>query len=104
MEHNPGPEARIRGLEADASQVMRELAELSAQLKDVARDQVGELSKDAAAQLDEQLKGLQARVQALGADSQQLLATVDKSVRANPYLYIAGALGLGVLLGKALRS
>jgi ElaB/YqjD/DUF883 family membrane-anchored ribosome-binding protein len=95
---------RLKGLESDAAKMMQDLGQLSAKLKDIGKAKAGELSEEALAQLSEQIAALQGRVQTLGTDSKQLMDQIDKSVRANPYLYIAGALGLGVLLGKARRS
>lgn len=35
---------------------------------------------------------------------QKQVKAVDQSIRQNPYAYIAGALGLGIILGKSLTA
>ncbi len=95
---------RVQTLQADAARMLDDLSELSAKLKDVGKAKAEELGNEAVAQWNEQLKTLQEKLSSLSKDSEQALAQVDKSVRANPYLYIIGALGLGLLLGKVLRS
>jgi ElaB/YqjD/DUF883 family membrane-anchored ribosome-binding protein len=95
---------RVQTLQADAARMLDDLSALSAKLKEAGKTKAEELGGDALAQLNEQLKTLQDKIGTLSKDSEQVLAQIDKSVRANPYLYIAGALGVGFLLGKALRS
>ncbi len=95
---------RVQTLQADAARMLDDLSVLSSKLKDVGKAKAEELGNEAVAQLNDQLKTLQEKLSSLSKDSEQVLAQVDKSVRASPYLYIVGALGLGVLLGKLLRS
>lgn len=95
---------RVETLQADAAKMLDDLSSLSAKLKAVGQAQAEEFGDDIIAQVHDQLKTLQDKLGSLTKDSEQLLSAVDKNVRANPYLYIAGALGLGVLLGKLLRS
>lgn len=95
---------RVQTLQADAAKMLDDLSTISAKLKDVGKQKAEELSSEAVAQLQEQLKTLQEKLGTLSKDSEQVLQAIDKSVRANPYLYIAGALGVGILVGKALRS
>lgn len=95
---------RVQTLQADAARMLDDLSVLSAKLKDVGKAKAEELSGEAVAELNDQLKALREKMSTLSQDSEQILAQIDKSVRANPYLYIAGALGVGLLLGKALRS
>lgn len=95
---------RVQTLQADAAKMLDDLSSISAKLKDVGKAKAEELSSEAVQQLHEQLKTLQDKLGTLSKDSGEVLAQIDKSVRANPYVYIAGALGVGLLLGKALRS
>ncbi len=102
---SPGPNKdRVQAIEADAEKMMQDLSALSAKLKAVGKAKAEELSSDAVSALNDQLKTLQDKLGGLTKDSEQIIGQLDKSVRANPYLYIAGALGLGLLLGKILRS
>jgi ElaB/YqjD/DUF883 family membrane-anchored ribosome-binding protein len=95
---------RVDALQADAAKMLDDLSSLSAKLKEVGKAKAEELGGEAITQLNDQLKILQEKLGTLSKDSEQLLAQVDKSVKAHPYVYIAGALGLGIILGKALRS
>ncbi len=95
---------RVQTLQADAAKMLDDLSAISSRLKDAGKSKAEELSGEAVTQLNEQLKVLQEKLGSLSKDSGEVLAQIDKSVRANPYLYIAGALGVGLLLGKALRS
>ena len=94
----------VAGLEADAAKMMSELDGLMSKIRDLGNAKPGEVKEAAAAALKEQMRALQDKLGTLAKDHEETLAKIDKSVRANPYLYIVGALGLGVLLGKATRS
>jgi ElaB/YqjD/DUF883 family membrane-anchored ribosome-binding protein len=87
------PKDTARGLEADAQRMMRELGELTAKLKTLGDHSLDEASRAAADGLGKQLEELKAGV-----------AKLDKAVRANPWVFVLGALGLGWLLGKIRRS
>lgn len=95
---------RVQTLQADAAKMLEDLSSLSNRLKEVGKAKAEDLGNEAVSQLNEQLKVLQEKMGSLSKDSEQLLSQIDKSVKANPYLYIAGALGLGIILGKVLRS
>ncbi len=94
---------RLQAMKSDASAVMAELTELSRKLKEIGKTHAGEIKEETLSELHKQLGNIQQRVGALAGDSKETIAALDKSVRANPYLWIAGALGLGLLLGKARR-
>jgi ElaB/YqjD/DUF883 family membrane-anchored ribosome-binding protein len=94
---------RVRALREDAAKVMDELGELSKRLAQVGKSKAEELGGDAVADLAKQLETLRSRVTTLTGEGKATLAELDKSVRANPYVYIMCALGLGMLLGKARR-
>ena len=98
------PKKPVAGLQADAIKMMGELSALSTRLRDASQQTAEGLGDEAVAQLNEQLSAIQDRLKTMTADSEKVLGQLDKSIRANPYVYLVGALGLGVLLGKALRS
>jgi ElaB/YqjD/DUF883 family membrane-anchored ribosome-binding protein len=87
------PKDTARGLEADAQRMMRELSELTAKLKAVGDHSLDEAGRAAVDGLGKQLEELKTGV-----------AKLDKVVRANPWVFVLGALGLGWLLGKIRRS
>jgi ElaB/YqjD/DUF883 family membrane-anchored ribosome-binding protein len=94
---------RVRALLDDTSKVMEELSGLSRKLTDLGKTKVGELSGEAVAGLQDQFKSIQQRVLEISGESRKTLTDLDRSVRANPYVYILCALGLGMLLGKGRR-
>lgn len=104
MTSSPEFQANLGNLETDAANMLKDLSELTAKLKEVGKQQASQLRDEALAHLSQEFQALQGRLLSLTGDSQKLMTQIDKSVRANPYVYIAGALGLGVLVGKALRS
>ena len=95
---------KVTALQQDASRVLKEISELSVRLREVGKEKMGEVSDDTVSMLKKQLSALQAQASNISEESKELLKSVDKSVRANPYTYILGALGLGLLLGKWFRS
>ncbi len=95
---------KVSALQQDASRVLKEISELSVRLREVGKEKISEVSDDTVTMLKKQLSALQAQASNLSEDSKELLAGIDKNVRANPYSYIIGALGIGLLLGKLFRS
>lgn len=95
---------KIAGLEADAAKMMSELDGLVGKLKELGKTDPNELKDAATEALTEQFKALQKKLGELTADHQETIAMLDKNVKAHPYMFILGALGLGILLGKAMRS
>jgi ElaB/YqjD/DUF883 family membrane-anchored ribosome-binding protein len=96
--------SEINGLEADATKMMKELDGLVGKIKELGAAKPDEMRDAAMKSLSDQLKSLQDRLGAFREENKETLAKIDQSVKANPYLYILGALGIGVLLGKAMRS
>lgn len=94
----------VNRLQADAGKLMQELAGLSARLKAAGESAAGAAAGGDVSGASDQLNAIRERLSSLSADSQQTLQQLDRSVRANPYLWIIGALGLGWLLGKVTRS
>ena len=95
---------KIGALQQDASRVLKEISELSSRLREVGKEKLSEVSDDTVSLLKNQLSALQKQASNISEDSKELFASIDKSVRANPYTFIIGALGLGFLLGKLFRS
>jgi ElaB/YqjD/DUF883 family membrane-anchored ribosome-binding protein len=95
---------RVESLQADASRVLREISDLSAKLRDVSKEKMAEVSDETVSLLKQSLADLEERAASLNIEGRKLLGELDKKVRANPYMFILGALGLGVLLGKWVGS
>lgn len=101
---NANGQTPAQSLEADAAKMMKELDGLVGKIKDLGKQKPDEIKDAAVNALNEQMKALQDKLGALTKEHQETLDKIDKSVRANPYLFILGALGLGLLVGKAMRS
>lgn len=99
-----GAQDRVKALQKDASRVLQEISELSAKLREVGTSKIEEVSSETVAILQKQLADLEATTATLNVEGKKILGNLDKSVKANPYLWILGALGLGLLLGKLVRS
>lgn len=95
---------QMESLQEDASRVLREITDLSAKLRDVGKSKLTEVSDDTIDMLRQSLAELEEKASTLRGESKRLLGDIDDRVRANPYLFILGALGLGVLLGKLMGS
>lgn len=100
----PNENSVIAGLEADATTMMKELDGLVGKIKELSKVKPDEIKDATVAALNEQMKSLQEKFGTLTEDHKETIDKIDKTVRANPYMFILGALGLGVLLGKAMRS
>lgn len=94
---------RIRALKDDAAKVMDELGDLSRRLGQLGKSKAEELGGETVADLARQLEAIRGRVTSLTGEGKATLAELDRNVRANPYVFIMCALGLGLLLGKARR-
>jgi len=103
MAQQPAADERIRALKDDASKMMDELADLSKKLGEVGKAKAGEIGAEAVGDIKEHMEMLQKRLASLSKEGRTAIAQLDESVRANPYVYIIAALGLGWLLGKARR-
>lgn len=99
-----GSQDRVKSLQKDASRVLQEISDLSSKLREVGASKLEEVSSETVAILQRQLAELEAKTAGLNIEGRKILGNLDKSVKANPYLYILGALGLGLLLGKSIRS
>ena len=96
---------RIQTLIDDTALMMDELARLSRKLGDLGQAN-GESSNehDMVGDLQEQFRAFQERIKGFSQESRKTVIGLDNNIRANPYIFILCALGLGFLLGKAMRS
>ena len=101
---NVNGQTAVHGLEADAAKMMKELDGLVGKIRELGKTKPDELKDAAVTALTDQMKALQQKLGNLTEEHKETLGKIDKSVRANPYLFILGALGIGLLLGKAMRS
>jgi len=99
-----GTQDRVKSLQKDASRVLQDISELSAKLREVGTSKLEEVSSETVAILQKQLADLEEKTATLNIEGKKILSKLDKSIKANPYLWILGALGLGLLLGKSIRS
>lgn len=94
---------RIRALKDDTSKVLDDISSLSHTIAKFGATKAEDLSEDAVAALQKQLAAIRNRVSDIADESSKAFAQLDKNVRANPYVFILCALGLGFLLGKVRR-
>ncbi len=103
--HSPQEKVDNLGhVETEAQKLQSDLQQLLTKIKTVSKT-TGTATADATLQeLSGQLEFLKKNLGQLSSQSTELVEQIDKNVRANPYLYILGAAGIGLLLGKAWRS
>ncbi len=87
-------------LKAEASKIMDDLSQLGKVLTDVGEAKAGEVKQDMDKLLEQEFTAMKKRLESLSGQIAELAKGVDQHVHANPYLYILGAVGLGLLLGK----
>lgn len=95
---------RVAALQEDATRVLREISDLSAKLRAIGKEKMTEVSDETVTLLKQSLADLEEKAATLNLESRKMLEGLDKKVRANPYMFILGALGIGVLLGKLMGS
>lgn len=103
MAAKPKLNTNLVALRNDASKVIDDIQKLSAQLKAVGRERVTTASDELTEALENQMESLKERLVVLTDALQSYATTVDKHVTANPYPYIAGASGLGFLIGRVMN-
>ncbi len=86
----------------EASKVIDDLSHLGKVLAEAGGDQTKEAKEKLDYFLEEQISSLKKRMEVINTKVSQSAKMADKHVRANPYLYILGSLGLGFLLGKVI--
>lgn len=94
----------IETLKNDTSKVIKDLTLLSSKVADTAGEEMAKGVDTAQAKFAAELARIRIRLDQL---NQQLAASakkLDHNVHANPYPWVAGALGIGWLFGRRLRS
>ena len=95
---------RLSAMLGESLQMMEELSDLTRKLASVSKDATESPDgRDRISGIEEEFKVFQARLVELTSEGRKVAAQLDVSVRKNPYLYMAAAVGLGFLLGKAKR-
>ncbi len=94
----------IQALKSDAEQMAKDLSELTSAIGSFGRDGSERLSEEIVKKLEDQLDAVTTRMTELRTQVSKGAEKVDSHVKANPYLYLIGAAGLGFLLGKTLPS
>ncbi len=92
----------LKVLKDEASKVMDDLSNLGKVLSEVGEEKTAEVREKADSYLTQEFERLHERINALSEKIAESTKVADKHVRANPYLYILGSLGLGFLLGKVM--
>jgi len=96
---------RIQRLIDDAALMMDELASLSRKLGDLGQaNGAGGNGHDVVGDLQEHFRAFSERMRGFSQESRKTVIGLDDNIRTNPYVFILCALGLGFLLGKAMRS
>ena len=95
---------RLSAMLGESLQMMEELSDLTRKLAGVSKDATESTEgRDRISGIEEEFKVFQARLVELTREGRKVAAQLDVSVRKNPYVYMAAAIGLGFLLGKAKR-
>lgn len=91
-------------METEAQKLQSELQSLLSKIKSVSLTPGSTTAEATVKELSGQLEFLKKNLGQLSSQSSEMAQQIDKNVRANPYLFILGAAGIGLLLGKAWRS
>lgn len=89
-------------LRDEASKVIDDLSQLGKVLGQIGEEKSKDAKEDLDAFFQTEIANIKKRLEGLSGKIGESAQTADKHVRANPYLYILGALGIGYILGKLL--
>jgi len=92
----------VNVLRHEASKMMEDLAHLAEALAEVGEHKTDELKTALGDKYSKEIESLKERLEGISEKVTELAKSTNKHVHANPYLYILGSLGLGLLLGKFL--
>jgi ElaB/YqjD/DUF883 family membrane-anchored ribosome-binding protein len=105
MEKSTEVRRDVDNLKDDATSVMAELSEIARSLRETGKEWTKELRDELGNRIDRDVETIKRKLGEIEELSKEYLTSADRHVRTNPYYYIAGSLGLGVLIGKFfLRS
>lgn len=102
MATNPKFVDDIEELKTDASKVLTDISKLSRSIPEAGKASAVGLSQDAMKTVEASIAEIQGRLTELSDQLGKQVKKADKNVHENPYLYMAGAVGVGFLLGKLL--
>ncbi len=94
----------LKVLREEASKVIDDLSHLGKVLAEVGEDRSTEAKEKTEAYLSREFERLHERLNTLGERIAESTRAADRHIRANPYLYIMGSMGLGFLMGKILST
>ena len=86
----------------DAAKVANDLSELTDRISELGSEKAKYLTEELVRRFEDQIDDLSARLSVLTKDVKERAEQVDHHIKANPYLYLLGAAGVGFFLGKAL--
>jgi len=93
----------IENLKADTSKVIRDLTVLTSTLTSEANSGLSATAETLQDQTAEELKKIRKRLSELTTQLETGVKKADANIHANPYPWVFGALGFGVLFGAASR-
>lgn len=97
---NPKLKSEIEMLRRDASKIVSDISSLSKTVGTVGKEKSQEVAEEVSKRAEMELNALRERMSVLEERSREYAKALDSSVKQNPYIYILGFLGLGLLLGK----
>ena len=89
-------------IQDEASKVIEDLSHLGRVLAEVGGEQSRAVKENFGEAIQEEIASLKSRIRALNGQIVERSKAADKHVHANPYPYMLGSLGMGLLLGKML--
>jgi ElaB/YqjD/DUF883 family membrane-anchored ribosome-binding protein len=89
-------------IQEEASRVMADLSHLGKFLADVTKKESQNMKEDISGAIQEELHSLKKRIRTVNSQIIEQGKAADLKIHANPYPYILGSLGVGLLLGKML--
>ena len=100
-----------KGLKEDIDELKESTLKLGTQLEEVTREQMSYTKRNLSrfpqqivSRLNQNMDQLREKVTELADDATEKSKAVDKTVHNKPYWFLAGALGVGMLLGRHLTK
>jgi ElaB/YqjD/DUF883 family membrane-anchored ribosome-binding protein len=104
MSESTSSKTQVQGIESEAQKLKNDLESLMNQIKTTSQTKGEQISDTVVKEFSTQLEHLKKSLGSLSSQNSEMLDQIDKKVRANPYLYLMGAVVVGIFLGKTWRS
>lgn len=95
--------SEVDELKSEANKMVQNLSAISSRVTDTTMDSMTKLADNTLERIHTELQDYREKLDKVRKSAQRTLFTVDKKVKSNPYPYIAGSIGIGLLLGKLFR-